>query len=76
VASLFLLVALLVLPWLVAARRRGTSPVAAAPGWTPPPPRQPVRPWVDPDDWWRESSALPSRAARPVVDRTASPLEV
>ncbi len=75
-ASLSLLVALLVLPWLLAARRRGCSPVAAAPGWTPPAPRQPVRPWVDPDDWWRESSELPSRTSRGPVDRAASPLEV
>ncbi len=75
-ASLSLLVALLVLPWLVAARRRGSSPAAATPAWAPPAPRQPVRPWADPDDWWRESSALPSRLARPVADRTASPLQV
>ena len=75
-ATLSLLVALLVLPWVLAARRRGPSPAPAATTWTPPAPRQPTRPWVDPDEWWRESSALPSRAPRRPADRAASTLEV
>ncbi len=75
-ASLSLLVALLVLPWLLAARRRGSSPAAVTPAWAPPAPWQPVRPWADPDDWWRESSDLPSRAPRRPADRAASSLEV
>jgi hypothetical protein len=75
VASLSLLVALLALPWVLAARRHGSPPVAAR-AWTPPAPRQPVQPWCDPDDWWRESSDLPSRAPRRPADRAASSLEV
>ncbi|MGY1698658.1 hypothetical protein [Geodermatophilus sp. SYSU D00766] len=76
-ASLSLLAALLVLPWLLTARRRPAAPPSSrVPAWTPPAPRQPERPWTDPDDWWREASALPSRAPRPVPHRAAAPLEV
>ncbi|MGY1795492.1 hypothetical protein ACI796_16090 [Geodermatophilus sp. SYSU D00525] len=60
-ASLLLLGALLVVPWLLAARP-GSAPRTGTPAWTPPV-QQPVRPWADPDEWWRESSPLPSRTA-------------
>jgi hypothetical protein len=76
VASLLLLVALPVFPCLLTARRRPTARPTATPAWTSPAPRQPVRPWIDPDDWWREASALPSRSPRPFVHRTASALEL
>ncbi|MGY1727126.1 hypothetical protein ACI79J_09130 [Geodermatophilus sp. SYSU D01062] len=70
-ASVFLLGALLVVPWLLTVRR-GPGPDTATPAWTPPA-QQPVRPWADPDEWWRESSALPSRAP---VREPAPALEV
>jgi hypothetical protein len=73
VAALLLLVALLVTPWLLTARPRSA---ARAPAWTAPAPRQPMQPWADPDDWWREASALPSRLPRTAARRAAAPLEV
>ena len=74
-ASLLLLVALLVAPWVLTARRRPAARPSAT-AWAAPASQRPVRPWADPDEWWRASSALPSRLPRPVAHRVASPIEV
>jgi hypothetical protein len=71
-----LLVALLVVPWLLTARPRAAARAPGTPAWTAPPPRQPMQPWADPDDWWREASALPSRLPCPPTRRAAASSEV
>jgi hypothetical protein len=76
VAPSLLLVALLVLPWLLTARSKAAAWAPRTPAWITPPPRQSMQPWADPDDWWREASALPSRLPRPPACRAAAPAEV
>jgi hypothetical protein len=73
--AFLLLVTLVVCPWLLTARRRLVSRPPGTPAWAIPAPRQPVEQWVDPDEWWREASAMPSRLPRAVVLRAPSALE-